>query len=98
VAKSNVATLEHPTYSPDLPATGFYLFPPLKSALEGWHFCDATSIIRNATEELKRLSQNGRNIPNTFLFAGSSVVAQNDCFEGNVASLIVLFFYCISQN
>jgi len=74
------------------------LVPSTEISIGGVALCDATSIIRNATEELKRLSQNGRNIPNTFLFAGSSVVAQNDCFEGNVASLIVLFFFCISQN
>jgi hypothetical protein len=37
----------------------FYLFPRLKSALKGRRFCDATDIIKIATEELKRLSQNG---------------------------------------
>ena len=31
----------------------------MKSALKGWRFCDANDIIKNATEELKRLSQNG---------------------------------------
>jgi len=36
----------------------FYLLPRLKSALKGRRFCDATDIIKNATEELKRLSQN----------------------------------------
>ena len=30
----------------------------LKSALKERRFCDATDIIKNATEELKRLSQN----------------------------------------
>jgi hypothetical protein len=36
-----------------------YLFPQLKSALKRRNFSDATGIIKNATEELKRLSQNG---------------------------------------
>jgi hypothetical protein len=36
----------------------FYRFPPLKSALKGRRFGDASDIIKNAMEELKRLSQN----------------------------------------
>jgi hypothetical protein len=44
---------------PDLAAVNFYLFPLLKSSLKEWHFFDATDVIKNATEELKRLSQNG---------------------------------------
>jgi hypothetical protein len=43
-------------YSPDLAPADFYLFPPLKLALKGRRFCDATDIIENATEELKGLS------------------------------------------
>ena len=58
LANNNVTTLEHPPYSPDLDPADFYLFPRLKSALKGRRFCDATDIIKNATEELKRLSQN----------------------------------------
>jgi hypothetical protein len=34
----------------------FYLFPRLKSALQGRRFSEATEIIENATVELKRLS------------------------------------------
>jgi hypothetical protein len=51
--------MEHPPYSPNLAAADFYLFPQLKSALKGRRFCDVTEIIKNVTEELKRLSQNG---------------------------------------
>jgi hypothetical protein len=54
LAKNNLTTLEHPLYSP---AVEFYLFPRLKSALKGRHFCDAKNIITNATEDLKRLSR-----------------------------------------
>jgi hypothetical protein len=57
-----------PPYSPDMAATDFYLFPRLKSALKGQRFCDATDIIKNATEELKRLSQSS-----FLIFAGRSV-------------------------
>jgi transposase len=51
--------MEHPPYSPDLAPVDFYLFPQLKSALKGRRFCDATDIIKNATDELKRLSKSG---------------------------------------
>jgi len=59
LSKSSVTTLENPPYSPHLAAADSYLLPSLKSALKGRRFCDATEIIKNATEELKRLSQNG---------------------------------------
>ena len=59
LAKNNVTALEHPPYSTDLSSADFYLFLQLKSAVKGWGFCDATHIMKNLTEELKRLSQNG---------------------------------------
>jgi transposase len=59
LAKNNVTTLEPPPYSPDVAQAYFYLLPPLKSSLKGRHFCDATGITKDATEELKRLSQDG---------------------------------------
>ena len=59
LAKKNVTTLELPPYSPDLTGADFYLFPRLNSVLRGRLFCDPTDIIKNVTEELKRLSQNG---------------------------------------
>jgi histone-lysine N-methyltransferase SETMAR len=59
LAKNNVTRLEHPPYSPDLAAVDFYLFPRLKSAMKRRRFCDATDIINNAKDELKRLSQSG---------------------------------------
>ena len=58
LTKNNVTTLEHSPYSPDLASADFYLFPLLKSASKEWRFCDATDIIKNTMEDLKRLSQN----------------------------------------
>jgi len=58
LSKEQLTTLDHRPYSPDLAAADFYLFPQLKSALTGWHVCDATDIMKNAVEELKRLAQN----------------------------------------
>jgi hypothetical protein len=54
-----MTTFEHPPYSLDLATADFYLLPRLKSGLKGRRFHIATDIIKNATEELKRLSQNG---------------------------------------
>ena len=55
LAKNNVTNLEH--YSGGLITAEFYLFPQLKSVLKGTRFCDATDIVTNATDELKRFSQ-----------------------------------------
>jgi hypothetical protein len=56
LAKNILTTLENSLYSPDLVAVDFYLFSRLKSELTGLHFCDAKNIIKNATEDLKRVS------------------------------------------
>ena len=58
IVKKNVTTLEHPPYSFDLATVGFYSFLVLKSGFKGWSLCDAIYIIQNATEELKKRSQN----------------------------------------
>ena len=54
-----MTTLHHPPFAPDLSPADFYLLPRLKSALKGRRLCDATDINKNATVELKILSQNG---------------------------------------
>jgi len=86
LSKNIVITLEHLPYSPDLAATDFYLFPQLKSALMGWHLCDATDIIKNAAEELQRLAQNWFQECSQHLYSSwqKCIVAQGYCFEGNV--------------
>ena len=85
-AKKNFTTLQYPPYSPYLAAADFYLLPRLKSALNGWHFFDATDIIKNETEQLKRLSQN--SFQECFQPLCSRwqkcIVAQGDYCEGNV--------------
>jgi transposase len=55
LAKKNVTIMGHSPYSPDLATAEFYLFTQLKPVLKARGFCDATDIIKNATEELKRL-------------------------------------------
>jgi hypothetical protein len=58
LAENDVTKLQHPSCSRDLSASDYYPISPLKSATKGRHFCDATDIIKNAAEELKRLLQN----------------------------------------
>jgi hypothetical protein len=55
MAKKDMTTLKHLPYSPNLVPDNFYLSPRLTLALKGWRFCDATDIIKNAAEMLKRL-------------------------------------------
>jgi histone-lysine N-methyltransferase SETMAR len=87
LAKSNVTTLKHPPYSPDLTPADFYLFLRLRSAVKGRSFCDAKDIIKNATEELKRLSQYGfmKCFQHLYSRWQKQVVAQGDYFKGSVA-------------
>ena len=96
-SKEQCNNTEISPYSPCLPAVDFCLFPRLKSALKRRRFCDATDIIKNTTEELKRLSQNGLQECFQHLYGRwqKCIVAQGDYFEGNVAVMTALF--CFSQ-
>ena len=96
-AKNYVTILQHPPDSPGLPAADFYLFPRPKSALKGRRYCGAGDIIKNASEELKRLSQNSLQECFQHLYSRwkKRIFAQGDYFEGKVAVMTVLF--CISQ-
>jgi hypothetical protein len=64
--------------------------------VKGKGFCDATDIIKNAKEQLKRLSQNAfqERFQHNSLWRMCRV-AQWDCFEGNVAGIIRVL--CSSQ-
>jgi histone-lysine N-methyltransferase SETMAR len=97
LAKNYVTIVEHPPHSPDLATAHFYLFVQLKSPLKGQHFCDAIDIIKNAPEELKKLSQTGFKQCFQHLYSQRQkcIVTQGDYYKGNVTSMIVLF--CTSQ-
>jgi transposase len=51
LGKNNVTALEYPPHSPDLTPPNHYLFPRLKSTWMERRFCEATDVIRIATEE-----------------------------------------------
>jgi hypothetical protein len=87
LAKKNVTKLENPPYTRDLFPGDFYLFPQLKSALKGWHFCGAADVINNAMVELKRLSKYGfqKCFQHPYSHWKKYIVAQGGHFEINVA-------------
>ena len=53
----STAQFDNTEESSDLSTVDFYLFPQLKSALNGRRFCDPIEITKNATDELKSFSQ-----------------------------------------
>jgi hypothetical protein len=59
----------------------------LKSASKGRRFCDDNETIKNATEELKRISQNGFQECFQHLYKRwqKRIVALGAYFEGSVA-------------
>ena len=97
-SNNNMTMLEHSPFSPHLAPADFYLFPGPKSALKGRCFGDATDIIKNATEELKRLLQNG--FQECFQQLDSRwqkyTFGQENYFEIKVAKVIVLFYIVLS--
>jgi hypothetical protein len=97
LAKNNVTTLKYPPYSPDLTPADFLLLPRPKSASKGRHFCGTTDAAENATEELKRLSQNGFQERSHHLYSHwhKCTAAQEEYSEGNVAYMFEIS--CISQ-
>jgi len=58
LAKKNIPVLPHPPYSPDLAPCDFYLFPKLKSKLQGHHFGTMENIQKIETDELHTLTEN----------------------------------------
>jgi hypothetical protein len=53
LANRKVAVLHHPTYLPEPALVNYFVFPKLKSALQGWHFQSITEIRDVVTGELK---------------------------------------------
>jgi len=87
LGKHNVTILQHSPCSPDLTPADFCLFRRMESALKGLRSCDTTVIIKNATKQLKILSQNGSQESFQHLYSRwlKGIFAQGDYVEGNVA-------------
>jgi len=87
LAKNNVTTLKHPPYSPDLAPADFLPVTSTDISPEVTIVCDITDNIKNATEELKRISQNGFQECFQHIYSRwqKCAVAYGDCSAGNVA-------------
>ena len=87
LANTNVTTLQHQPYSPDPAPVDFQQLLRLRSALNGRRFCDGTDTIKNATEELKKLWQNGFQecFQQLYIRSQKCFLALVDYFERNVA-------------
>jgi hypothetical protein len=58
LAKHKIPMLGHPPYSPDLALCDFFfLFPKIKSPLQGTHFKSIGAVKAKATEIMKKLSE-----------------------------------------
>jgi len=79
--------MEYPQHSPDMVPAEFYLLLHWNQHLKGRRFCDAADIIKSATEELKRISQNGflKYFQNFYSRWQKCTVAQWGQYEGHVA-------------
>jgi transposase len=99
LSNNDMTTVGHPPYSPHLAPADFYLFPRLKSPLKGRRCCDVIEIIKNATKELKSLSQNGFQecFQHPYSRWQKCKVAQGQYFEGNIVKIIVLLLYFRSK-
>jgi len=75
--------------NPPLTASDFYLFSGMKSAQKGLLFCAAAAAaadsIKNATTQIKRLSQNGFQEHFQYSYSGchKCIFAQGDHFGKN---------------
>ena len=80
LTENNVTVPRYPRYTRDVAPADFYQFPGLKSALTGRRCFDVNDIIKNATKELKSLSQNG--IQECFQNLLQSLAEEYSCTRG----------------
>jgi hypothetical protein len=59
LAPKNIECVPHPPYNPDLAPCDFFLFPRLKSELQGQRFDSSTAVLKRAEAVLKTMSKNG---------------------------------------
>jgi len=77
--------LEHPTYSPDLAPSDFFLFLKIKEILKGRHFDDVDDIRSTTTANLKAIPQNQFQIcfERWTRHWHRCIASQGDYFEGD---------------
>ena len=85
LATKQITVLEHPTYSPDLAPSDFFLFPKIKEISKGRHFDDIDDITSNTTAALKAIPQNQfQNCSEGWTrFWHRYIASQGEYFEGD---------------
>ena len=58
LAKNNTLVMPQPTYSPDLAACDFFLFPKLKRPMKGRRYTTIEGIKTTSKEELNKITKN----------------------------------------
>jgi transposase len=58
LASKQITVLEHPSYSPDLAPSDYFLFRKIEEILKGRHFDDIDDLRSNTTAALKVITQN----------------------------------------
>ena len=53
--KKQICVIDHPPYSPDLSPCDYFLFPKLKTAMEGAYYDDVLTIQAAVTQVLKNI-------------------------------------------
>jgi hypothetical protein len=81
VAEQNVKALEHLPYSPDLSRLNFFLFPRLRSGIEGQRFAIAQDIIARASTAVTGIENDFQECFQTFY---EFVIVQGNCLEAVV--------------
>jgi transposase len=62
LTKNNVTTVPHPTYSPDLAPSDFYMFPKMKLRLKGRRFVSIEEIQAEPQKVLNMLTLADLNV------------------------------------
>jgi hypothetical protein len=88
-----IPVVQQPPYSPDMAPCDFWLFPKLKTVLNGKRFVDIDAIQKNATGTLHTIPKDSfsKNVSCSGRTAGSSVSAHKESILK-----IIKYFYLLA--
>ncbi|GFW96928.1 histone-lysine N-methyltransferase SETMAR [Trichonephila clavipes] len=84
LAEKGMEQIQHPSYSPDLNPSDFYLFSRLKLALKGKRFDDIPDVQRNVTRFLNSLPNEDllQSLQDMYRRSQGCIVMGGDYFKG----------------
>ena len=89
IATKQITVLEHPSYSPDLAPSDFFLFSKIKKILKGRHFDDIDDIRSNTKAAVNTIPQN--QLQNCFegwtRRCHRCIASQGEYFEGDCGDI-----------